>query len=393
MLQVWNPKDYGINIPVKLWLDDLEESAKEQVINLASLPFAFHHVAIMPDAHMGYGMPIGGVLATQKCVVPNAVGVDIGCGMRFMSTNIRANDISNEQMLAIVNRIKETIPVGFKKHEVAQDILCLGDYPDLEIVKSNIFNASLSLGTLGGGNHFIEIQEDEFGFLGFMIHSGSRNLGKQICDHYNAKAKELNNKYFSSVSASYNLAFLPAETDEFFEYVSAMKFAMKFAKQNRAMMMDNVVNSYYDVVGSSKRFENATIDVHHNYASIENHFGENVWVHRKGATNAYLGEYGIIPGSQGSSSYIVKGKGNVDSFKSCSHGAGRAMSRTAARKTLNIGDEQKLLNDMGVIHSIKNIDSLDEAPSAYKDIDKVMENQKDLVDVVNKLKPLAVIKG
>jgi tRNA-splicing ligase RtcB len=390
-------------VPVKMWLDDVEDSALEQAKNIANLPFAYRHVALMPDAHMGYGMPIGGVLATKGVVVPNSVGVDIGCGMSFVGTTIPAA-VAKEAVVedkpfleAICKKVKRIVPVGFSKHKQPQEWVGFDSAPDLGIIKDNLENAAMSLGTLGGGNHFIEFQEDQNGRLCVMLHSGSRNLGKRICDFFTSIAKRENSRWYSSVDSSKSLSFLPMDTFYGEQYWKAMEFAMEFAKQNRHLMMERIKNLLFNMLrkyaGVSHSGIELEVNVHHNYAAKENHFGENVIVHRKGATRARDGEYGIIPGSQGTKSYIVVGKGNQDSFHSCSHGAGRIMGRKAAQRTLSLEEEKRKLDEQGIVHGIRTKEDLDEASGAYKPIDVVMANQMDLVGVEMELHPLAVIKG
>ena len=247
------------------------------------------------------------------------------------------------------------------------------------------------LASLGSGNHFIEIQKGSDGHIWIMIHSGSRNLGKQVADHYNKVAQQLNEKWFSSVTKEWELAFLPADSDEGQAYIREMNYCVDFALANRKLMMDKIM-AIFEILNKTIDFE-PMINIAHNYASLEHHFGKDVWVHRKGATLARKGTIGIIPGSQGTKSYIVEGKGNPESFESCSHGAGRMMGRKQAQKTLNLEEEIKKLDDQGIIHGIRNVKDLDEASGAYKDIDVVMENQSDLVDILVELTPLAVIKG
>jgi len=389
-------------LPIKIWTEDIEDGALEQAKNLANLPFAFKHIAIMPDTHQGFGMPIGGVLATKGVVIPNAVGVDIGCGMCAIKTSL--NNIDTETIKKIMEQIRKVIPVGFNKHKENQiefhdfeNNLEEGDVPDICLREWE--NASKSIGTLGGGNHFIEIQKGSDGYIWIMIHSGSRNLGKQVADYYNKLAVELNRKWFSDVPKEWELAFLPVDSEEGQSYIREMNYCVEFALANRELMMDRIKDIFYKTdmtrIGIPRLsivFE-PMINIAHNYAQLENHFGENVWVHRKGATLATENTIGIIPGSQGTKSYIVKGKGNKESFMSCSHGAGRKMSRTKAIKELDLEKEIKMLDDLGVIHGIRNKEDLDEAPSSYKNIDEVMENQKDLVEILVELTPLAVIKG
>lgn len=376
--------------PIKLWLDDIEAGALAQARNLANLPFAFRHVAIMPDAHQGYGMPIGGVLATKGTIVPNAVGVDIGCGMCAVRTDKKAFFTDTYDLQKIVEIIQRTIPTGFNWNKTSQEdsmpMIARGPHP---VIYEQWNRATLQLGSLGGGNHFIEIQRGSDGFIWLMIHSGSRNLGKQVADFYNKKAVELNERYFSSVPKEWQLAFFPQDSLEFGNYRSEMNYCVDFALANRQIMMARMKDAFLAVLPDT-RFDEP-INIAHNYAAMENHFGENVMVHRKGATSARLGQIGIIPGSQGTRSYIVRGLGNTESFQSCSHGAGRKMGRSAARKTLDLAKEQAAM--AGIIHSMNSTEDLDEAPGAYKDIDTVMANQLDLVEIVTELVPLAVIKG
>ncbi len=395
-------------LPIKLWLDDMGDGAMEQAKNLANLPFAFMHIAIMPDSHQGYGMPIGGVMATKDVIVPNAVGVDIGCGMCAVKTSL--TEIDTKALKQIMREIRKQVPVGFKKHKEIQlkslmpEVEEMLDWQELHnwedeydsIVQKEYRNALISLGTLGGGNHFIEIQKGSDGYIWLMIHSGSRNLGFKVAKHYNKLAQELNVKWFSDIppfKGEDGLAFLPINSEEGQNYIKEMGYCVEFALANRKLMMKRVLNIFRNTMslwGENTTFE-PMINIAHNYARLENHFGQNVWVHRKGATSAKNGELGIIPGSQGAKSYIVEGKGDRDSFESCSHGAGRKMGRNQARKTLNLTEEQKKLE--GIIHSVRHKDDLDEAPGSYKDIAQVMANQDDLVNVLVELSPLAVVKG
>jgi len=390
--------------PIKIWATDLEQGALEQAKNLANLPFVFKHIAIMPDSHQGYGMPIGGVMAADKVVVPNAVGVDIGCGMCAVKTSL--TDIDQETLKKIMGEIRKVIPVGFDKHKKEQDdnlMPKLGIRPvhSMEIVKQEYDNALKSLGTLGGGNHFIEIQKGSDGHIWIMIHSGSRNLGKQVADHYNKLAVVLNKKWFSSVPKEWELAFLPIDSEEGQAYIREMNYCVEFALANRELMMDRIMFIFSEVLegilnnGEIKSWFHfdAPINIAHNYARMENHFGQNVMVHRKGATLATEDTIGIIPGSQGTKSYIVQGLGNKDSFNSCSHGAGRKMGRKEAQRNLCLEDEIESLDKLGVIHSIRGKGDLDEAPGSYKNIEEVMENQKDLVKILVELSPLAVVKA
>ncbi len=380
-------------IPIKLWLEDIEDGAFTQAKNLANLPFVFKHIAIMPDAHEGYGMPIGGVLATKGAIIPNAVGVDIGCGMCALKTSL--HHISQEELVEmIVGKIHKKIPVGFNWHSKEQDeneMPKLEDKNMMPIIYKEYKKALKQLGTLGGGNHFIEIQKGSDNHIWIMIHSGSRNLGKQVADYYNKLAVKLNEKYKEKIPKNWQLAYFDIKSDEANRYIKEMEYCVNFALASRKAMMEAVKNIFNESFSDIK-YE-PMINIAHNYAAYENHFNENVIIHRKGATRAFEGELGIIPGSQGSKSYIVKGKGNKESFMSCSHGAGRRLGRKQAIRELNFERERKLLDEKGIIHSIRKPSDLDEAPSAYKNIDTVMKNQKDLVDIVVELTPLAVIKG
>lgn len=397
----------GKNVPIKSWCNEPEDGAIEQAKNLSSLPFIFKQVCLMPDTHQGYGMPIGGVIATKGVIIPNAVGVDIGCGMCAVKTSL--TDITTEQLKKILGGSKEykggirsNIPVGFNHHSKKQDYKLMPSSfnfanPEDEIAFPIIhqeFNSALKqLGTLGGGNHFIEIQKGSDNHIWVMIHSGSRNLGYKVAKHYNELAQELCKKWYSNIpeyKGEDGLAFLPLDMKEGQSYLKEMNYCLEFAYANRKHMIEAIKKAFLNVVDCTFESE---INIHHNYATIENHFGQNVIIHRKGATSAKKEQLGIIPGSQGTASYIVKGKGNLESFMSCSHGAGRKMSRKKARKELNLEEEIKKLNDQGILHAIRHKSNLDEASSAYKDIDIVMEEQKDLVDILIKLIPLAVVKG
>lgn len=384
-------KTYKGNI-IKSWCNNPEAGAIEQAKHLADLPFAFKHIALMPDTHQGYGMPIGGVIATKNVVIPNAVGIDIGCGMLAVKTDIRFEEFTIDTLKNIINDIKRTIPVGFKHHDKPQQEeyipeIPLSLYGNFEVSRESE-SILTQIGTLGGGNHFIEIQKGNDGYIWYMLHSGSRNLGYKVAKYYNNIAKELNEKYYTSVPKEHDLAFLPIDTEEGQNYLKEMNYCLDFAMANRQLMSQRIKEAFLNNIDCKFIDE---INIHHNYVRLENHYGQNVWVHRKGATSAREGELGIIPGSQGTKSYIVRGKGNKQSFMSCSHGAGRKMGRSEAKKNLNLETEQEKMK--GIVHDITSIDKLDEAPSAYKDIDIVMEEQKDLVDIIVELSPLGVIKG
>ena len=380
--------------PIKLWLDDIEEGTLAQAQNLANLPFIFKHVSVMPDAHLGYGMPIGGVMASEKMVIPNAVGVDIGCGMCAVQTSLTS--ISTEKLKAVLGRIRNTIPLGFKHHKIKQHSSLMpevqgGRIEDLPLVSREYSNARTQLGTLGGGNHFIEIQKGNDGHIWLMIHSGSRNIGFKVANYYNRLAIDLNRRWGSKIPSTWQLAFLPIDDKSGRIYLQEMAYCVAFAYANRKLMMERVKDAMIAVT-QPVTFE-PMINIAHNYAALETHFHKNIMVHRKGATSAHEGEIGIIPGSQGSPSYIVRGKGERESFQSCSHGAGRKMGRKQAKRQLDLGHEQKLLEDQGILHSVRSKRDLDEASGAYKNIDEVIENQLDLIEVLVELRPLAVIKG
>ena len=372
-------------LPIKLWLDDIEDGALQQARNLANLPFVYKWVAIMPDSHQGYGMPIGGVMATDSVIVPNAVGVDIGCGMIAVKTDLQG--IETDTLKQVMGEIRKVVPVGFSHQKDEQLWSGFDNAPDIEIIQRELKSARKQLGTLGGGNHFIEIQHDEENNIWVMIHSGSRNFGLKTATEYHHKAQYLCQKWVSDIPDK-DLSFLPIEMKEGKEYFEAMKFCLDFAQENRSLMMRNVLDVINSVTGALKKDE---INIHHNYAAYEHHFGKNVIVHRKGATKANKGLLGIIPGSMGTTSYIVEGLGNPESFESCSHGAGRRMGRKEASRVLSLEEERQKMGD--VIHGLRTAKDLDEAPGAYKDIDIVMENQKDLVNPIVKLRPLASIKG
>lgn len=398
---VKNEDDY--RVPVKSWCKEIEEVAMAQASDLARHPAVFHHVSLMPDCHPGFGMPIGGVIACDNAVIPNAVGVDIGCGMGAAKTNIPVSEATREQLRAIVTRVKESIPCGEgKAHPKAQT--WEGFDEDIDAYsRRGWFSAHVrdlanrNLGTLGGGNHFIEIQAGDDDYVWLMIHSGSRHLGNVIARFYHNLALELNTLWHSEIPAK-DLAFLPAKSPEGEGYIHDMNFALLYAKENRRRIMERFMAAFSSVFTAAD-FEEP-INIHHNYASLENHFGKNVWVHRKGATSARAKEVGIIPGSMGTPSYIVEGLGNMDSFTSCSHGAGRVMGRKEASRTLTPEECDKAMEGIvydrwNKIRRGKQKGSYDfgEAPQAYKDIDAVIESELDLIKPLVKLRPLGVVKG
>jgi tRNA-splicing ligase RtcB (3'-phosphate/5'-hydroxy nucleic acid ligase) len=384
--------DSNLRVPIKSWCDPLEDGALKQAENLTKLPFVFRHVALMPDCHEGFGMPIGGVIACQGVIIPYAVGVDIGCGVCAVQSDLSANNIDRETIRVLCTGIRKAIPLGFDHHKADQPWEGFQSVPEAPILKSELANARRQLGTLGGGNHFIEIQAGDDGHLWMMIHSGSRNFGYKIAKHYHEKALAYCDKRRHELPHR-DLAFLPMETNEAYEYKQSMDYALLFAKANRTAMMERCKDMLKQLIHCGFGH---TIDVHHNYASEETHFGRTVIVHRKGATSARIGETGIIPGSMGTASYIVSGLGNTESFMSCSHGAGRTMGRNEANRRLTVEDARSAIK--GVIFDgwkggkKKKVD-VSEAPQAYKDIEKVIEAQKDLVKVKVRLKPLGVVKG
>ena len=383
------------NRPVKIWANSVDAKAMQQIENLTTLPFLFHHLAIMPDVHAGMGMPIGGVLACKDVVIPNAVGVDIGCGMCAVKSNYKVTDISQDVLRKkIMNGIRQRIPLGMAHHTQPQPETCLPNGHEverMEVVKRRQSAIVYEVGTLGGGNHFIELQKDEEGNLWVMLHSGSRNLGKLVCEHYNKLAQQLNARWHTVVDEKLRLPFLPVGSVEFKNYWAEMQYCIDFALCNRSLMMQRIQEVITDALPGIA-FE-PMINIAHNYAAWENHYGQNVIVHRKGATLAREGMVGIIPGSQGTASYIVEGLDNAASFNSCSHGAGRVLSRTAAIASLDLQAEVAQLESKGIVHAIRSQDDMQEVTGAYKDIEEVIANQTDLIKVKTKLLPIAVIKG
>jgi tRNA-splicing ligase RtcB (3'-phosphate/5'-hydroxy nucleic acid ligase) len=372
-------------VPVKIWTNDIENEALEQAIVIADRLPVFKHIALMPDVHAGKGVPIGTVLPLVNGISPFAVGSDIGCGMFALKLNL--SEIELEQQKKIFSLIRERIPVGHNHRKEAMEWEGFKNAPIAsKIVKQELQSASYQLGTLGGGNHFIEFQKGSDGYIWVMVHSGSRNIGKKIADYYNdlclqyghVLVKEL--PYFD-MDSSYGL-----------EYYEVMNFALDFARENRHVMHELILMSIEDVLGLVEVLDR--VNIHHNYASPERHFGEEIIVHRKGATLASVNTVGIIPGSQGSQSYIVHGLGNSESFMSCSHGAGRVLSRNKAKKELDLEVCNKRMQDMGLLCDFSR-GNLDEAAEAYKDITKVMDNQTDLVDILVELTPyqISAIKG
>lgn len=398
----WIKKENSYLIPVKSWCAKVEPGALVQAENLAQHPVLAHHVALMPDCHQGYGMPIGGVIAVKDAVIPSAVGVDIGCGMIAVETDVPAERFAEMRFRrSIQEKLKERIPVGEGvSHRGPQEWDGFESYLDHNGQVSNFPNEldRKNLGTLGGGNHFIELQKSDEGFAWLMIHSGSRNLGTRVESLYHKKAQRLNALYHV-VLPDPDLAFLPIKEQEGHDYFRDMLFALRYALENRRRMMQTFKETLSEFVPETNFLRE--VNIHHNYAAFEEHFGDNFCIHRKGATSAKLNEIGIIPGSMGTASYIVRGLGNPESFMSCSHGAGRKMSRTAACTNLKMDECDKAMD--GIVcerwqpyrkfGKAKGLFDLSEAPQAYKSIDQVIEAEKDLVEPLVRLTPMAVLKG
>jgi len=381
-------------LPIFSWCEDVDDGAMEQAVNAAMHPASFHHVALMPDCHRGFGVPIGSVFACRDAVIPSAVGVDIGCGMAAVGTGL--TELGKDTILDIIRELKRSIPMGFNHHKEDQEWDGFDEAPDIKVVKDNISSAKRQLGTLGGGNHFLEIQEDSNGTVWLMLHSGSRNFGYKIAKEFNNIAMKKCAMWHSELppgKGEDSLSFLPIGSKEATQYIEAMNFALRFAQENRNRMMEIFKKTVNDMTGASFK---DTINIHHNFAILENHFGKNVWVHRKGATQARKGQLGIIPGSMGTQSFIVEGLGNPESFESCSHGAGRASGRAEFCRTHTVEECDDDMKDVvfdGWGKTRKGALDISEAPKAYKDIHKVIDAQNDLVKVVVTLNPLGVVKG
>jgi tRNA-splicing ligase RtcB len=377
-------------VPILVWGELVDEATLAQAQNLANLPFAFHHVALMADAHVGYGMPIGGVLAAEGQVIPHAVGLDIGCGVRAWRTNIRVEDLRSK-LDRILSDIQRSVPQGFHWHARSQAgrTSLFDDLPDIAPLRAEAQKAAMQIGSLGGGNHFLELQADPEGVAWAMIHSGSRNVGKQLAEHYDRVAKAENRSGTSLVPPEWGLAHLPIDSDAGAEYLRAMNWALEFAHENRRLMAESVqgaLDRYFDAEPG------AATDIHHNYASIEEHLGTSVVVHRKGAVHAE-GTV-VVPGSMGTASYIAEGLANPLAFASCSHGAGRAMGRKAAERALPRHEVMADLTARGVTLLAADKRAVaEEAPAAYKDIEDVMRWQADLVTPRVRLTPVGVVKG
>ena len=384
--------------PIKIWASVLEEEAERQLKNVANLPFIFKWVAAMADSHFGKGATVGSVIATMGAIIPSAVGVDVSCGISAVRFQFKAEQLGDEKRLEeLRHSIERSIPTGFAGNTkitdtAREDFEALGNCslsPDHKELK----NALAQVGSLGNGNHFIELCVDLEGNLWAMIHSGSRHIGNFLAQGYIKRAKKLMGVYHIKLNDP-DLAYFPQGTEEYESYFKDIQWLQNYTKANRREMMRRVIKDVsYHILGCNKVEKyliDFSVDCHHNYINVENHFGENVLITRKGAISAREGEFGIIAGSMGTRSYIVKGKGNPQSFMSASHGAGRIMSRNKAKALFTEVDIQE--QTKGVVCR-KDSGILDELPGAYRDIDQVMEDQKDLVEPVYQLKQLICIKG
>jgi tRNA-splicing ligase RtcB len=387
-------------VPVKVYTDDLEPQARRQLINISHLPIVHHHVAAMPDVHLGIGATVGSVIPTLRAIIPAAVGVDIGCGMMAVRLSLTGNDFSEKKLTSIFNQVSRDIPVGFEQHG-ERDVRAravkrfekglksiLEKHSGIQKRVGKRSSWAHQMGSLGGGNHFIELCLDESNRAWVMLHSGSRGIGNAIGTYFIALAKKDAEKN-QLILPDRDLAYFPEGAAHFADYVEAVGWAQDYARANRAEMMEIVLDALrrhlpaFEVTG-------AAVNCHHTYVERERHFGEDTWLTRKGAIRAREGELGIIPGSMGARSYIVRGKGNPESFHSCAHGAGRRMSRTQAKRDFSLQDLERQTE--GVICR-KDQGVLDEIPGAYKSIDEVMANQSDLVEVVHTLKQVLCVKG
>jgi len=405
--------EYGYNVmaregavPVKMWTCGVpvEDGARRQLLKAAQMPFIFKHVAVMPDVHIGIGATVGSVIPTKNAIIPAAVGVDIGCGMMACRTSLTANDLP-DSLGHFRNAIERAVPHGRssgrrrdkgswhdapKTSEAAWSALV--DRFEVITAKHKVIAQSNNLkhmGTLGTGNHFVEICLDQEDRVWFMLHSGSRGVGNRIGRYFIELAKKDMEKWFINIPDK-DLAYFPEGTDHFDDYVEAVEWAQDFAFSNRAVMMQNVISAIRHIVSKPFKAEVEAVNCHHNYVARENHFGEDILVTRKGAVRARKGDMGIIPGSMGTRSYIVRGLGNEDSFCSCSHGAGRVMSRTEAKKRISLEEHLEAVKD---VECRKDAAVIDETPAAYKPIDQVMEAQKDLVEIVHTLRQVVCVKG
>lgn len=386
--------------PVKIYTRDIEHQALTQLKNIAQLPIVHSHIAAMPDVHAGTGATVGSVIPTLNAIIPAAVGVDIGCGMNAVRLSLRSAQLP-DSLRGLREAIERAVPVGVRAHSMvsARAHACrplekgidrlFDKHPELLKMLRNPQQLWVKqMGTLGSGNHFIEICIDEEKKVWVMLHSGSRGIGNAIGRHFSRLAKKDMSRHQQHLPDK-DLAYFTEGSDYFADYVEAVSWAQEYARINRQQMMELVLRAITPLLPAF-RIEGEAINCHHNYVQKEHHFGEEVYLTRKGAISAHAGEWGIIPGSMGARSFIVRGKGNTDSFCSCAHGAGRRMSRTAARHAFTRRD---LAEQTRGIECRKDRGVLDEIPAAYKDIDDVMANQSDLVEVVHTLKQVVCIKG
>jgi tRNA-splicing ligase RtcB len=390
----------GGRVPVKVFTEDLDPRARQQLANVAQLPIVFGHVAAMPDVHAGIGATVGSVIPTRRAIIPAAVGVDIGCGMNAVQLSLRAEDLP-DSLARVRAAIERAVPVGFDEHgeSAARRDACapLGRRLE-EIVRRHPKIARMQrdhgrkwirqMGSLGGGNHFVEICLDESGCVWAMLHSGSRGIGNCIGQYFIAQAREAMQKRDVHLPDR-DLAWLDEGSALFDDYVGAVGWAQDYALANRSEMMKLILEALRRELPAFETTREA-INCHHNYVQREEHFGEPVFLTRKGAISAREGELGIIPGSMGARSYIVRGKGDAESFHSCAHGAGRRMSRAEAKRRFSRADLEKQTRG---VECRKDKGVLDEIPGAYKDIDRVMADQTDLVEVVHTLKQVVCVKG
>ena len=387
-------------VPVKIWTVDADANSKRQLENIASLPVIHHHVAAMPDVHLGIGATIGSVIATHKAIIPAAVGVDIGCGMVACRLSLTGNQLDEKALKKVFDQISRDVPVGREQHSngralagAAQPFAARLDamthkHPQLLKAVGRHSKWVNQMGTLGGGNHFIEVCLDESNRVWLMLHSGSRGIGNALASYFIALARRDMERTTIQLPDR-DLAYFEEGSAHFGDYVEAVTWAQEYAMQNRREMVELVLAALKRHLPAFG-VEGVVVNCHHNYVAKEHHFGADVWITRKGAIRARAGDLGIIPGSMGARSYIVRGKGEPESFDSCAHGAGRRMSRTAAAKQFSAADLARQTE--GVICR-KDKGVVDEIPGAYKDIDAVMANQTDLVDVVHTLKQVVCVKG
>lgn len=383
-------------VPIKIWTNDIELEAETQLRNLSQMPFIFKHISVMADVHSGKGSTVGSVIATKGAMMPATLGVDIGCGMCAVKTTLNAK-LVQDKIKEIRHSIERSIPVGFESHKASRapgnKWAGWGQFENLNATQKILNDKQKynnQLGTLGGGNHFIEICLDTEQNVWVMLHSGSRNIGKTLAEIHIDKAKGLMKQMFINLPDP-DLAYLVQGTPEFDAYKSDVSWAQDYAMENRRLMMELVLKDLsYAVNNKEPIMKLMEVNCHHNYMEMENHYGENVLVTRKGAVRAREGDFGIIPGSMGAKSFIVRGKGNQESFFSCSHGAGRKMSRTKAKALFTKADLDAQTNG---VECRKDEGVIDEIPAAYKDIETVIENQSDLVEVIAEIKQILCIKG